>query len=208
MAWAFHSVCDSHCSRAQRSCALWREPLTTHLQIQTCSFFGNAAVTLIREPRDHRASSKCFVLRRTAKRCRFDCRRPANTSTPPIAATKLRPVVSSGFPHTASSGPPRVASCSTSPRNRASYSAAADCKSIKAKSMRFRTDCRFASSAVVHTIVVQFSSCAARTHNCARRAEADTTRHVCNATGVRRLTGARISGDTSTAGELLCSSLI
>ena len=52
------------------------------------------------------------------------------------------------------------------------------------------------------------SSCAARTQSCARRADVETTRHVCKAAGVRRLAGARASGDTSAAGEVVCKSFI
>jgi hypothetical protein len=113
-----------------------------------------------------------------------------------------------GVPHTASRAPGRAASCCTSVFSRPSCSADADCKSTKAKSTRCRTDWRIASSPVVHTIVAQCSSCAARTHSCARRAEVDTTRHVCNAAGARHLAGARASGDTRIAGELICKSLM
>jgi hypothetical protein len=117
-------------------------------------------------------------------------------------------VVSSGLPHTASSAPCRAANCCTKVFNRPSCSAVADCKSTKAKSTRCRTDWRIASSPVVHTIVAQCSSCAARTQSCARRAEVDTTRHVCNAAGARHLAGARASGDTRIAGKLVCKSLM
>jgi len=91
---------------------------------------------------------------------------------------------------------------------RQTVSNVADCKSTSARSIRFLTDCRFASSAVVQTIVAHCSSCAARTQSCARRAETDTTKHVCKATEDRRRNGTPISGATSTAGEHLCNSLI
>jgi hypothetical protein len=126
----------------------------------------------------------------------------------PSCRDHTSPVVSSGLPHTASSGPGRAASCCTSVFSRPSCSADADCKSTKARSTRCRTDWRIASSPVVHTIVAQCSSCAARTHSCARRAEVDTTKHVCNAAGARHLAGARASGDTKIAGELNCKSLM
>ena len=118
------------------------------------------------------------------------------------------PVVSSGRPHTASNGPLREANCCTKVLSRSSCSADADCKSINAKSTRCRTDWRIASSPVVHTIVAQYSSCAARTHNWARRAQVETTKHVCNAAGARHLAGARVSGDAKIAGELVCNSLM
>ena len=112
------------------------------------------------------------------------------------------------MPHTASNGPCRAANCCTNVFSRPSCSAVADCKSIKAKSTRCRTDWRIASSPVVQTIVAHCSSCAARTQSCARCAEVDTTRHVCNAAGARHLAGARASGDTRIAGELVCKSLM
>jgi hypothetical protein len=126
----------------------------------------------------------------------------------PSCLDHTSPVVSSGLPHTANKGPLRDANCCTNVRNRPSCSADADCKSTKAKSTRCRTDCLLASSPVVHTIVAQCSSCAARTQSCARCAEVDTTKHVCNATGARHLAGALASGDTRTAGELVCNSLM
>ena len=126
----------------------------------------------------------------------------------PICLDHTSPVVSSGLPQTANNGPLRDANCCTNIRNRRSCSPVAVCKSIKARSTRCRTDWRIASSPVVHTMVAQCSSCAARTQSCARCAEVDTTRHVCNATGARHLAGALASGDTRTAGEIVCNSLM